>query len=175
VGAFTPAAHAAYAELVSQYCSLPSGDVPMGIKRLDVCCASEDAEGPESAAQDVAASAAMAFMMDWELSASAVLAEVMMRTSPTAFAVATAVLLELPDEEVEVLVVPLSALAAADAALPDENDVVTTRASCPSASAVALVMLFPPSSEVDWDVVVMLRGADGLMEVNCVLYALPSA
>lgn len=78
-------------------------------------------------------------MMDCEFNADAVLAEVMIKTSPRALAVATAVLFEAPDEEVEVEVVPLRAAAAAEAALPEEKDVVTTRAFWPSARAVALV------------------------------------
>jgi hypothetical protein len=76
-------------------------------------------------------------MMDCEFRASAVLADVKIITSPREFAVATAVLFELLDEEVEVDVVPSRAPAAAEAASPEENDVVTTRALWTSASAVA--------------------------------------
>jgi hypothetical protein len=98
-----------------------------------ICSASADAAGPESAAQEDAASAPFAFSMDWEFRAEAVLAEavlaeVMMRTSPSALAVATAVELEFPDEAVEVLDVLFRAAAAALAASPEENVVVTTRA-----------------------------------------------
>jgi hypothetical protein len=112
-------------------------------------------------------------MMDWESRAETVFAEVMITTSPRALAVATAVLLEAPDEELDVEPVPSRAAAAAEAALPEEKDVVTTRAFWPSASAVALVNEFPPSCEVEEEDVVMLRGAEGSTEVNCVLYALP--
>jgi hypothetical protein len=134
-----------------------------------ICSASADAAGPESAVQEDAASAPFAFSMDWEFRAEAVLAEVMMRTSPSALAVATAVELEFPDEAVEVLDVLFRAAAAALAASPEENVVVTTRACWPEARAVALVKEFPPSCELESDDVVMLRGADGLMEVNCVV------
>jgi hypothetical protein len=137
--------------------------------------ASEDAAGPESAAQDVAASARCANRIDCEFSAFAVLAEVKTTISPRALEVATAVLLDMPDEEVELDPVPSRAAAAAEAALPDENEVVTTRAFCPSARAVALVKELPPSCEVDVEFVVMLRGAVGSREVTCVLYALPLA
>jgi hypothetical protein len=51
----------------------------------------------------------------------------------------------LPDEEVEVDVVPSRAPAAAAAALPVENVVVMTRAFWPSARAVAFVNELPPS------------------------------
>lgn len=98
-----------------------------------------------------------------------------MSTSPNAFVVATAVLLEAPDEDVEDEVVPSRAAAAADAALPEEKDVVMTRACRPSANAVAFVKLFPPCCEVESESVVKFLGADGLMEVNCVLYGFPSA
>jgi hypothetical protein len=134
-----------------------------------ICSASADAAGPESAAQEDAASAPFMFSMDWEFRAEAVLVEVMMRTSPSALAVATAVELEFPDEAVEVLDVLFRAAAAALAASPEENVVLTTRACWPEARAVALVKEFPPSWEVEEDSVVMLRGADGLMEVNCVV------
>ncbi|CAN9383664.1 unnamed protein product [Alternaria alternata] len=50
-----------------------------------------------------------------------------MSTSPNAFVVATAVLLEAPDEDVEDEVVPSRAAAAADAALPEEKDVPFTK------------------------------------------------
>jgi hypothetical protein len=141
----------------------------MGISNVLICSACADAAGPESAAQEDAASAPFAFSMDWEFRAEAVLAEVMMRTSPSALAVATAVELEFPDEAVEVLDVLFRAAAAALAASPEENVVVTTRACWPEARAVALVKEFPPSCELESDDVVMLRGADGLMEVNCVV------
>jgi hypothetical protein len=125
------------------------------------------------AAHEDAASACWAFRMDCEFNASAVLAEVMMITSPSAFAVATAVLFELPDEEVDVDVVPFRAPAVALAASPEENVVVTTLACWPEASAVAFVKELPPSCELDLDSVVMFFGADGLILVNCVVYALP--
>jgi hypothetical protein len=84
------------------------------------------------------------------------------------------VLFEAPDEDVESEVVPSRAAAAADAALPEEKDVVTTRACRPSANAVAFVTLLPPGWEMDSESVVMFLGAEGLMEVNCVLYDFPS-
>jgi len=113
--------------------------------------------------------------MDCEFRALAVLAEVKMRTSPRALVVATAVLFAAPDEDVESEFVPSRAAAAADAALPEEKDVVTTRACRPSASAVAFETLFPPCCEVESESVVMFLGAEGLMEVNWVLYGFPSA
>lgn len=117
----------------------------MGIYRLLTSWASAEAAGPESAAHEDAASAPLAFMIDCESKAATVLAEVKITTSPSEFAVATAVLFELPEEEVEVVLVPSRAAAAAEAALPEEKDVVTTRASRPSARAVALVTELPPS------------------------------
>jgi hypothetical protein len=145
----------------------------MGIRTPLICSASASAAGPESAAQEDAASAPLALMMGCEFRASAVLADVKMITSPREFAIATAVLFELPDEEVEVDVVPSRAPAAAAAASPEENVVVTTRAFWPSARAVAFVNESPPSWELDVELVGMLRGADGLRKVSCVLYALP--
>ena len=133
----------------------------MGINRLFVCCASEEACGPESAAQEDAASAPVASMMDCEFRALAVLAVVKMITSPRALEVATAVLFDSPDEEVELEVVPSSAAAAAEAALPEEYVVVMTRAFWPSASAVPLVNELPPSCELVVELVVMFLGAEG--------------
>jgi hypothetical protein len=117
----------------------------MGMRTPLICSACAAAAGPESAAQEVAASAPLALMIDCEFRASAVLADVKMITSPREFAVATAVLFDLPEEEVEVDVVPSRAPAAAAAALPEENVVVITRAFCPSARAVAFVNELPPS------------------------------
>jgi hypothetical protein len=107
--------------------------------------------------------------MDCEFRALAVLAEVWITIWPRALEVATAVLLDVPDEEVDVESVPSRAAAAAEAALPEEKDVVTTRACWSSARAVALVMELPPFRDVELELVVMLRGAEGLMDVNCVL------
>lgn len=92
----------------------------MGMSKVSMRSAWEDAAGPESAAHEVAASAPCANKIDWEFSASAVLAEVRITMSPSALAVATAVLFDAPDEELEVDPVPSRAAAAADAASPDE-------------------------------------------------------
>jgi hypothetical protein len=113
--------------------------------------------------------------MDCEFRALAVLAEVRMNTSPKALEVATAVLFDAPDEDVESEVVPSRAAAAADAAFPEEKDVVITRACRSSANAVTFVKLFLPDCDVESESVVMFLGAVGLMDVNCVLYGLPSA
>jgi hypothetical protein len=83
--------------------------------------------------------------MDREFRTLEVLADVKLTTSPREFAVTTAVLFELPDEEVEVNVVPSRASAAAEAASPEENDVMITRVFWLSASAVAFVNELPPS------------------------------
>jgi len=107
--------------------------------------------------------------MDCESSVFAVLAEVKTMISPSALDVATAVLFDAPDEDVEVDPVPSSAAAAAEATSPDEKEVVTTRVFCPSARAVTLVDELPPSCKVDVEFVVMFRGAVGSREVTLVL------
>jgi hypothetical protein len=141
----------------------------MGIARVSIRWASEDAADPSSAAHEVAASARCAKRMDCESNAFAVFAEVKTMISPRAFDVATTVLFEAPDDEVELVPVPSRAAAAAEAASPDEKEVVTTRVFCPSARAVALVNELPPSCEVDLELVVMFRGAVGSKDVIWVL------
>jgi hypothetical protein len=138
----------------------------MGMTRVSIRSASDEAADPLSAAHEVAASARCANKNDCESNAFAVLAEVMMTTSPRALAAAIALLLDVPDEEVELDVVPSRAAAAAEAASPDEKEVVTTRAFCPSARAVALVYELPPFWEVEVEFVVILRGAVGSREVT---------
>ena len=115
-----PAEHLAYALLVSQYCIDPFGLWPIGMARVSMCSASDDAAEPSLAAQDVAAVARWAKRMDCESSAFAVLADVKITMSPKALSVATAMLFDAPDEEVEVKPVPSRAAAAAEAASPEE-------------------------------------------------------
>jgi len=141
------------------------------MRTVVIASASASAPVPESAAHDVAASAARAFCTDCASDAENVLAAVVMLTPPTAFEVATAVELDAPEDEVDVpvLPVPLPAAAALEA-LPELKEVATMRAD--SASAVALDWEGPPDCEVEEVVVVeevTFCGAEGLMDVSWVL------
>ena len=94
-GAFTPAAQAAYATLVTV--------VPFAVLQTTVVSSSAWAVAPSfSAAQEVAAAAAPALLSDCESAASVVLADMAIATTPSALETATALESAAPEEEVEV-------------------------------------------------------------------------
>lgn len=103
-GAVTPAAQAAYATLVIV--------LPSTVEMVTVVISSAEALAPlASATQDVAAAAWSSFWTDWASEATAVVALVVIVTWPAALAMA--VLLAVPSEEVDVTEVTFWAAPAA--------------------------------------------------------------